>query len=337
MHVLACYTPLHLLAARLLVPTLMQPCIILAPRPESLGDYWPDELSVCRRITAPPARDLRGIWLHREQARRERDVVASLRAALGTKPYELHYSHLQEFAANALVFGRPRARHLHVLPDGILNYYDLRVDAARFTRILGKAAVAASVGLRFHPFVGSLTGADRPEVATEWSFDPGRSLHPSKARRLTMQTRQQAQAEHALLLLGQESYARRLNPSRFLALWQRVITRLRDVLGDIPVLYKPHHLGIVDGRAAIHEHFTTVTTIASRQPAEELVLDGRADTVASLTSSALFHVRLADSTIRAISVGGHLVSQLVGDLQAWETIGPMFTNVGVELLELTEG
>ena len=355
-HVIACYTPFHVMMAEAIIEDLRAlgadpgDCTLVLPRPEDLGDYRPEPPTRFRLLEAPPASSGKGsrfqrFLSRRQEARRSRILLFDIARHLRSQEAVFYYPHLGEYLTNSVVLGRALAAiaRCEVIPDGLLNFYSHKVGLRWLPTQVARWLSGRTAGLPYQFFRGELTGIDRRGVRQEWSLAPQLAVRPDKAT--LIRNAREAIVGNGVgpigtrdnsLILGQEDYVRIMGPAKYWQFWGEFAGVVKAELADDATLfYKPHPLAGAEVVKRSMEMLGSVNCLRTHKPAE-LLLDSLAvGRVVSIASSTLMHVRILRlDGMDAVSVGGRRAAELTGTEDHWKEIEKLFRTNGVRMVTI---
>lgn len=253
----------------------------------------------------------------------------------------LHYAHLEEYFTNYLFFTSPRALEHYLIPDGALNFYPFRVTLGRVPLHGAKAAMAALAGIRFRPFFGLVTGADRKRLIRQFGFASPGLIHPEKLNPLHSPSlaphtpAPSPRVPPSCIVLGQEDYARRIGENEYRRVVSAAVGYAQKAVPSLRLIYKPHHFG-PDMTPSVRARFPNVDVLLDRRPVEAIVGTENVQVLVSVHSSALLHAKLLfGPTIRSIAVGFDEVAQMLGRTRSQQlaVLRTCYERCGVEFVD----
>lgn len=227
--------------------------------------------------------------------RRTYRTLRALRAAAAK--VHAYIPHAYNSIANDLVFGL-RADCVSLLPDGLLNYYDARIDRpAQYLHMLALAVVSRLLGGSYRPVAGDLIARSRIDYTDCHVFSTrGLTTAVGNVRLLAFPREDFEPVAGRTLFLDQP--AELLRPAAREALGRQLSAALRDAR---ELLYKPHPTqrsrNVADNDALVLQEVTV------REPVERLVAQLKPDRVAGIYSSALITLKLMYPELPVVSIG----------------------------------
>lgn len=190
---------------------------------------------------------------------------------------------------------------VHLLPDGVLNYYDVNVDLQRRLHMGWKALIMKLCGGRYRFYTGALTGADAVDYSSTYTFnEAGLRTRYGRICPLRLAPVKPAGAGEAVLFVDQPLHTLRKT------LRQAIEAQVTQYLNSRKVVYKAH---VSQDQPSVPIP-DDVEILPKDRPVESL-LDGLPiSEVVSVSSSALLTLKQLNPSLHCTAVGiEHLANE----------------------------
>jgi len=238
---------------------------------------------------------------------------------------ELHVfiPHAYHTIANYLAFNSG-ADTLHLLPDGLLNYYDAKISDRQYRKMLPKLLVVA-LGGKYKRYRGNYTAMEQLDYKSHYVFDT-RSVFTRVGERRVIPLPHSSSIKGGSKIFILDQPLQHIDPKTALRIKKALTRYLGKDLGQW--IYKAHR----DQKQSnvVIDASSTSIKVSGTTVAEHIIKDFRVGKIVGIYSSALITLKIMYPDLPCISVGANVLIENRPELkQAFNVM----SDFGIEFIE----